>query len=101
MHSEHGRRLIPTLIDQVAEKDPGRIYCTFATSVDIGNGFTAVTYGQLANAINRTARWIQSTLGTSHSFETITYLGPPDLRYVFLTVAAQKTGFKVGFSCPK
>lgn len=92
------QHLIPHLIDQFAHDTPHRTYCSMPTSTSIedGYGYKDISYSQLANAINHAARWIQHHLSQpSGSHPTIAYLGPPDLRYIILTIAAQKTGYKV------
>ena len=90
----YGQRLIPHLIDDIAHNDPSRTFCSLAKSSDISDGFKDVSYGAFANAINCLAWWIEENLGKTSTFETVSYIGPPDLRYIVLTIAAQKTGYK-------
>ena len=90
----YGQRLIPHLIDDIAHNKPSRTFCSLAKSGDISDGFQDVSYGAFANAINRLAWWIEENLGKTSTFETLSYIGPPDLRYIVLTIAAQKTGYK-------
>ena len=90
----YGQRLIPHLIDDIAHNNPSRTFCSLAKSGDISDGFQDVSYGAFANAINRLAWWIEENLGKTSTFETLSYIGPPDLRYIVLTIAAQKTGYK-------
>ena len=92
--SVYGQRLIPHLIDDIAHNKGSRIYCSLAKSSKISDGFQDISYGAFANSINRLAWWIEENLGKSSTFETLSYIGPPDLRYIILTVAAQKTGYK-------
>lgn len=95
---QYGRRLIPHLIDEIAELTPDRVYCSITRSTDVRDGFEDITYMRLANAITRTAWWIRKTLGETKEFETLGYLGPSDLRYIVLTIAAQKAHYKVSQS---
>ena len=90
----YGQRLVPHLIDDIAHNDPSRTFCSLAKSSDVSDGFQDVSYGAFANAINRLAWWIEENLGKKSTFETVSYIGPPDLRYIILTIAAQKTGYK-------
>lgn len=90
----YGQRLVPHLIDDIAHNDPFRTFCSLAKSSDISDGFQDVSYGVFANAINRLAGWIEENLGKTSTFETVSYIGPSDLRYILLTIAAQKTGYK-------
>ena len=90
----YGQRLIPHLIDDIAHNVPSRTFCSLAKSSDVSDGFNNVSYGAFANAINCLARWMEENLGKTSTIETLSYIGPPDLRYIILTIAAQKTGYK-------
>ncbi len=92
--SDYGQRLIPHLIDDIAHHDASRTFCSLAKSSNIPDGLQDITYGAFANAINGLAWWIEENLGKTSTFETLSYIGPPDLRYIVLTIAAQKTGYK-------
>ncbi|MCJ1313636.1 hypothetical protein MMC25_007315 [Agyrium rufum] len=96
-----GQRLLPTYIDELARSDPDRLYVSVPRSTDIKDGFRDVSFQTFANAINRCAWWIEKTLGRSDNFETLAYLGPQDLRYCILVVAAIKTGHKMFFTSPR
>lgn len=93
----YGKRLIVSLIDQYAADEPEKIYALVPRhEEDLSQGFKDITYAQLANAINHASWWLESTLGKSDgSFETFAYVGPKDLMYPILTVAAAKVGRRV------
>ena len=95
---DYGRRLIPHLIDERANKDWKQPITSVSRSADPIDGFHDITYCQFANAINHCAWWMQNVLGKSHEHNTIAYTGPSDIRYGILTIAAIKTGFKVSLS---
>ena len=95
LQPSYGRRLIPQLIDQRAEESPELPLWSIPVSSALVDGFRDISYGQVARAINRAAWWIDEKVGKSTTFETLAYMGPPDLRYAVLTVAAQKTGHTV------
>lgn len=65
-------------------------------------GYQDLTYGQLHNAVNRSARWLRDVLELekTSAFETLAYLGPPDTRYIVFTLAAIKAGYQVRISTP-
>ncbi|CAD6591480.1 MAG: hypothetical protein ASARMPREDX12_005186 [Alectoria sarmentosa] len=92
---EYGRRLIPTLVDEIAASTPNRVYASIPRNQDFTGGFDDVTFRILARAVNRAAFWIENKLGKSAHFETIAYLGPMDLRYYIVALAATKVGYKV------
>lgn len=90
-----GRRLIPTLIDDLATHDPERVLFSIPRTTSIEDGFEDITISVLARAINNCAWWIERTLQRSENFETLNYVGPQDLRYVILLLAGIKTGYQV------
>lgn len=90
----YGHRIISSLIDDYARETPHRCFCSLPRTTRVEDGFRDITYAILANAINRMAWWIQEKLGRNEEHETLAYVGPPDLRYIALTIAAQKTGYK-------
>ena len=94
--NEYGHRLIPQLIDERAKSRSRESVWSVPNSSNLADGFRDFNYGQVARAVDKAAWWIDESIGKSTSFETLTYIGPPDLRYAILTVAAQKTGHTVG-----
>ena len=97
---DYGHRIIADLIDQRAREDPQRPFWSLPRSSNLADGFRDIGYGSVARAINRTAWWLEEIVGKSTTFETLAYMGPPDLRYAVLTVAAQKTGHTVSRTSP-
>ena len=92
-----GKRLLPILIDQYALEEPQRSWTSIPKDVDdLSKGFQEVTYRQFANAINKASWWLEAQLGPNQErFETVAYVGPKDLAYPVLTMAAVKVGCKV------
>lgn len=99
--SDCGRRLVPTLIDQIATMDPTRHFVSMPKSPDPRDGFHDVTYRCLALAIDRCAWWIERHLGSpSRSCEKLGYLGMSDIRHAIFLIACIKTGYTVNnLSC--
>ena len=77
---QYGRRLIPTLVDEMAASNPDHIYSSIPRNKYFSVGFDDVTYRDLARAVNRAAFWLQREVGKSVDFETIAYLGPSKTR---------------------
>ena len=73
---KYGRRLIPTLVDDMAVSDPDHVYALIPRNQDFSGGFDVVTSRTLARAVNRAAFWMDRKLGQAAEFETIAYLGP-------------------------
>ncbi|KAI0130546.1 hypothetical protein BJ170DRAFT_317857 [Xylariales sp. AK1849] len=94
-----GKRLLPVIIDEVAHKEPSRVWASLPIDdYDLSQGFEDITYAVFANGINKLAHCIVAAFGPSKTFETIIYLGIPDIRYYMLLYAVCKTGHKVLFS---
>ncbi|ROW01433.1 hypothetical protein VPNG_07604 [Cytospora leucostoma] len=90
-----GERLLPTIIDELAREDPDRPWASIPRDdYDLSQGFADISYAGLANAVNKLAWLIEGSIGRSDSFETIAYLGTPDIRYHMMQMAVCKTGHK-------
>lgn len=92
----YGRRLLPATIDQIATNQPDRAWASLPrTDADLSQGYIEITYRAFAKAINEVSWLIEKHFGRSENFETIAYLGMPDIRYYMLQMAAAKTGYQV------
>lgn len=91
----YGRRLLSNVIDERAHYGHKRAYASIPKSADVSRGFRDITYRVFANAINRCALWIREQMGTSSTYDAVVYIGPADLRYQILCMAAVKTGHVV------
>lgn len=94
--SSHAKQLLPTVLDERAKTNPNGIFAKVPRSATTyAEGFRSVTYSELVNGINRLAWLLDEFFGKGQGFPTITYLGPSDLRYSMIVVAAIKAGYKV------
>ncbi|KAI1428150.1 acetyl-CoA synthetase-like protein [Xylaria sp. FL1777] len=97
--SEDQGPLLPAVIDELARNDPKRPWASIPIDDgDLSRGYEDISCEALANAINKLAWLIDSTVGQSTTGETIAYLGSSDLRYHMIQMAACKTGYQVLFS---
>lgn len=93
------KQLLNNIVDGMAKTRPSALYAEIPNSLTTYEaGFRKITYGILANAINGVAWWLKKELGTSQTFETLSYIGPSDLRYVIMLLGAVKAGYKVRLS---
>lgn len=60
---DYGRRLVISIVDEMARDKPGWIVYSIAISQDISKGLHDISARQFANAANRTAWWLESELG--------------------------------------
>ncbi|KEY72788.1 hypothetical protein S7711_09507 [Stachybotrys chartarum IBT 7711] len=94
--------LVPHIIDRLAVENPKKVYGLWPVApFSYDAGFRTVTYGDLANAVNGLAWWLDKQLGPSETSEVLTYVGPNDVRYSALTLAAIKTGYVVFVTSPR
>ncbi|KAK5019718.1 hypothetical protein LTR60_000073 [Cryomyces antarcticus] len=99
--SSHAR-ILPLIVDKYAREQPNKPWASVQKSTNPSNGFQDVTYAAFADAINRAAWFVDSTLGKCQDgiFDTVSYMGKPDLRYFIMLVALIKTGYVVSTSTP-
>ena len=90
-----GKRLLPQVIDQIAQDDPERPWASFPRTEKLEDGYQDVSFYRFANAINRMAKYVKTHLGVSATSKTFGYIGKPDMRYHVMSMAAAKTGHKV------
>jgi acyl-CoA synthetase (AMP-forming)/AMP-acid ligase II len=90
-------RVVPHIVDEIARTAPDTKWVEVPRNNDnLQDGYKSLTFGQLSQAVSRMARWMEKTIGTSTSRETITYMDRQnDIRYIFAIIASQKTGYKV------
>ncbi|RBR13756.1 hypothetical protein FVER53590_13560 [Fusarium verticillioides] len=98
--AELGRRLIPRILDDMSRDEPDRVIYSIAKSADISEGFDEITARDFADAVNKTAWWLEGLVGKSESFQTIGYIGLHDIRYFLLNLACVKVGYQVIFLSP-
>jgi acyl-coenzyme A synthetase/AMP-(fatty) acid ligase len=87
--------ILVNIVDFTARKAPRVLYAEFPilpTSYE--PGFRKITYGDLANAVNGVAWWLEKLLGKGRNFETLAYVGPNDMRYNVMVLGAVKAGYK-------
>ncbi|KAJ5523615.1 thioester reductase domain-containing protein [Penicillium frequentans] len=93
-----GRRLMPTVLDEVAESDPQRVFVSVPKSANLADGFEDITFSTFAKAVNKCAWWIREQLGEKSMPKTMLYMGPLDVRYLIIILAAAKAGHMFGSS---
>ncbi|TVY83972.1 Non-canonical non-ribosomal peptide synthetase FUB8 [Lachnellula suecica] len=98
---QFGERLLPQTLDEIARKTPQRIYASIPVSGDISQGFRDVSFREVANGVNYFAHQVEIIYGRSSTFETLMYVGIPDLRYVMVFLGAIKCGYKVLLPSPR
>lgn len=93
----YGKRLLPKVLDEQAQTNPDRIFAAIAKYDALHEAFRDVTFSQVAQAVNYLAHMLQSAFGMTLNdrFETLTYIGVPNLRYSIVFYAAVKYSYKV------
>ncbi|WDK21068.1 male sterility protein [Colletotrichum graminicola] len=98
-----GQRTLPAMIDERAAHVPDRTCFSTPYTSEIRDGWRKVTNKEFANSINYLAHVILEACGTPApgTFPTIAYVGPNDVRYFIMIVAAVKAGYKALFVSPR
>ncbi|KAI2629000.1 hypothetical protein GGS21DRAFT_526933 [Xylaria nigripes] len=98
---DFGRRLLPQVVDSYAQTDPDKVYASFPKSANgLAGGFRDITIRKLAAVVNRLSWWLEETIGTGN-LDAIGYIGPPDIRYAAIFLAAVKCRYKMLFISPR
>jgi thioester reductase-like protein len=95
------QRLLPSLVDEIAQSDPHRVLYSIPKSKDISDGFQDIDAATFARAVDRCSWYLEENLGRGHGFPTLTYMGPQDLVYPILILACIKTGYKLLLNSPR
>lgn len=96
----YGERLLPRILDDYAEVEPEKLYTSIPRlATDLSRGFLDITAKDMAHCVDVLAHQLEGFFGRSSNFETICYLGPPDLRGAMIFLAAVKCGYKVRTRC--
>ncbi|RYP68643.1 hypothetical protein DL769_005480 [Monosporascus sp. CRB-8-3] len=93
--TEFGQRLLPSLVDEIAETDPHRVLYSIPKTKDPSDGFQDISAKTFARAVHRCSWYIEKNLGRGQNFPTLTYMGPQDAVYAILVLACIKTGYKL------
>jgi hypothetical protein len=93
--SNCGKRLLTHLIDERAASNHSRPFFSIPKTNNLADGYEDLSYTSFANAVNKLASWVLEEIGRSDTFHTLVYIGPTDLRYQILVMAAVKTGHVV------
>lgn len=72
----YGQRLIPSLVDELAQTDPDYVFALLPKSSNLADGLQKVTISAFARAVDEVAWRIDHGLGKSTNFDTIAYIGP-------------------------
>ncbi|KAK3316404.1 hypothetical protein B0H66DRAFT_561211 [Apodospora peruviana] len=98
-----GQRLLPTVVDELARTDPGRVLYSVTKTANPADGFQDITAKVFARAVDRCAWLIDKSLGGpgKGKFPTLTYMGPQDIVYGIVILASIKAGYKLLLNSPR
>ncbi|KAF2965609.1 hypothetical protein GQX73_g7969 [Xylaria multiplex] len=97
----YGRRLMPTVLDDLAARSPARVYAAIPKTNDVKDGFRDITVADVARMVNFIAWWVEGRFGKSDKFEAIGYIGIADVRGPILFQGLIKSGFKILLLSPR
>lgn len=95
----HGTRLLVSMIDHHAMMKPNDPWVSLPVDDDdLSKGYKDISWRQFGNGVNHAVRWLKEELPASMfsaPFQAFGYVGPKDLIYPILTVAAAKLGLVI------
>ena len=94
-HAMYGFRLMPQILDSYAKTTPERIYALIPRGFGVEEGWKDISFKDMARCANFMVEFMTKKVGESLSFETVAYIGIPDLRAAAVFLGAVKVGFKV------
>ncbi|KAL9027102.1 MAG: hypothetical protein Q9196_004324, partial [Gyalolechia fulgens] len=89
---DHGQRLLPALIDDIARSDPERLLAVVARTANPKDGYDEIDFFRFRRAVDGCSWWLEAQLGKDAARQNIAYYGSLDLMYHIVTLAAVKTG---------
>ncbi|KAI1269042.1 hypothetical protein F5Y18DRAFT_439609 [Xylariaceae sp. FL1019] len=97
----HGRRLMPSVLDRIAQDTPNRVFAAVPKTSNVQDGFLDFTFADMARMVNFLAWWLEDHLGRAQNFETVAYIGIADARGPIVFQALVKCGFKILLLSPR
>ncbi|KAH8703109.1 putative AMP dependent ligase/synthetase [Talaromyces proteolyticus] len=96
------QQLLPVVLKNRAQQNPQGAWAQFPVSDQTyASGLQTATNWQVNHAVNRVAWLLDDWFGASSDFETLAYIGPFDLRYYIIVIAAIKVGYKTFLPSPR
>jgi acyl-CoA synthetase (AMP-forming)/AMP-acid ligase II len=94
---DYGRRLLLEVLEDKSVQEPDVPWIKVPRTSDLSSGWEDITYGQAAKAVDFTAHKIVELCGHAQpdKFPVIAYIGPNDVRYHIMMLAAGKAGYQV------
>ena len=90
-----GNRLLPETLRYLARTEPDRIYASIPKSGNLEDGFLEISFRDMDRMVSALTGWVEDTWGRSSDFETIAYIGIPDLRSAVVFFATIINGYNV------
>ena len=83
--------------------DPTRPFAYTPCSEDSEQGWKAISYRELATAIDHFAYWLRARAErpSLSDYPTLAYIGPSDIRYIIVMFGCIKAGWKAFFPSPR
>ena len=84
------------MLDDVSTSTLRRSYATIPRLAEnLSQGFIDIALSDMARCVNALAWWLQGIIRQSDSFETLCYIGVPDIRSTIFFLAAIMCGYTV------
>lgn len=74
--TQHGKRLIPQILDNLASTEPDRIIYSVVSFSGPSHEFRHISARTFAMAVDKTAWWLRNQVGQPTSVQAVGYIGP-------------------------
>ncbi|KAI1747666.1 hypothetical protein F4782DRAFT_417041 [Xylaria castorea] len=102
MTSRWQEATLPQLVNQLAREKPQSVYGTWPVDpISYSAGVRTITYRQLEDIINSLAWFLTDQLSDPRPGQILAYIGPNDVRFTALLLAAVKTGNGLFLTSPR
>lgn len=98
--AERGRRLLPAVVDELARNVPNDMWISVARSDVASEDFEHISYGQLSNAVNRAAIWLEECVPETES-RVVANFGSLDVKYPILILTTLESGIVMFLPSPQ
>ncbi|KAF2148945.1 acetyl-CoA synthetase-like protein [Myriangium duriaei CBS 260.36] len=94
-----GNRTLNSALETVVRETPDRIYSWIPKTDNLKDGFRPMTFQELQNGASAAAHWLDQQFGKLPQDpslrQAVAYVGPNDLRYLFLVLGADRSNRSV------
>lgn len=95
-------KTLPKVLEELARDYPDSTWMNIPNDSELSQGYRAITYRELAAAVNGMTRWIGRLVGIGRrSTDIAAYIGTNDARYAVAQIGLMKAGYMTMLPSPR